>query len=160
MFGLSLPHAPISLYADLLKALLHVILPLEQKISDFLQHNPDILDYSFQPRHSLLIQDLIHLGIAIDNEYSPETPDINCISSLIGALYVLEGSAFGAELISRRIAAQQNSIELSFFTQTSCDWVAFTDLLNTMLLDEDKVIQTTRQCFSLFAEQLNQISSS
>lgn len=159
MFGLSLPHAPTSLYANLLKALLYVTLPLEQKISDFLQHNPYALDYSFQPRHSLLIQDLIHLGVTIEYHYSPNTPEINCTSSLIGALYVLEGSAFGAELISRRIAAQQNSIELSFFTQTSCDWAAFTDLLNTMLLDEDKVIQTCQHCFSLFAEQLNQISS-
>lgn len=133
---------------------------LEEKINRFI--SPDLLaDYDERRKAQSLRADITALDGPVP-QLAPEndTPAITDSLQAFGALYVIEGSTLGGQIISKMMARQLNindSKGLSFFNsygdQTETKWAAFKDVLNHQAKTDDdaeRVIEAADATFLKF----------
>ena len=91
--------------------------PTERAVSTLLNDAP--ISVRLQVRSTALLADLEHLGAAVRAEASrDQLPELASEAHAVGALYVLEGSALGGQIISRHLRRQLQLDErtgMSFF---------------------------------------------
>ncbi len=110
-------------------------------------------------RRGLLELDLAWFGVARHDDRRPGLPEINDLPSLLGAMYVMEGSTLGGQLIARHVEA---TLHLSgghgsaFFRgygdRTGTMWKEFCELLKIHVPDEqtDRVVQAAKAMFGSY----------
>jgi heme oxygenase len=110
-------------------------------------------------RSGLLEQDLAWFGVAEKDSRRPTLPEMNDLASLFGAMYVMEGSSLGGQLIARHVEAalhlsegQGNSYFRGHGSQTGPLWKEFSEMLKMRIPDEetDAVVVSAKAMFNTF----------
>lgn len=149
-------------YADILRAFYGFIHPLEQQIEQHisLQAFPD---YNDRRKSGSLLEDLKSIGTPTAG--IPESiwlPQINNGAEAAGALYVLEGSTLGGQIIWRMLKDRLGEdISLNYFggygEQNGTMWGQFTGVLDNLTTDEKEIAASARaanETFTLFHQWL------
>lgn len=111
----------LATYADALAGLHGIQAAAEQAAAAGLNDG----SYPWQPRLADLTADLAALG-RTPWPRTPPPPQCSAPGSIIGLMYVLEGSRLGAQVIARQLALQLPHAPHRFFTGPPRDWSAFT----------------------------------
>jgi heme oxygenase (biliverdin-IX-beta and delta-forming) len=110
-------------------------------------------------REQLLTLDLTWFGVDTLGEARPRLPEMRDDASLLGAMYVMEGSTLGGQLIARHVervlgltAGQGNAYFRGHNARTGQLWKEFCDALRTRLPDSetDAVITAAKAMFGVF----------
>jgi heme oxygenase len=110
-------------------------------------------------RAPLLKQDLAWFGVIETDGPRPTLPEMNDIPSLLGTMYVMEGSTLGGQFIARHVEAelfltegQGNSYFRGHGNQTGPLWKEFCDVLKERVPDEqtDAVVLSAKAMFQTF----------
>jgi heme oxygenase len=122
-------------YQQLLRSFFSFYQPVELKIKNLIFEHQ--IEYFYQPKCPLLEQDLLHLNVHNCNEDRKQlsTSFLHDKASLLGVLYVIEGSTLGGILIRKTIAKYINvNFMANFFYpygqatrtkwQRTCDFIA------------------------------------
>lgn len=91
-------------------------------------------------RAPLILDDLARLGHAAEPVGQPAMPPLNTRAQLLGAMYVLEGSTLGGQVIARQLAAtgiDGRSFFASRSERTGPLWKQFGQLLEAAATTED-----------------------
>ncbi len=105
-------------YAGVLKMFYGFVRPLEQQINSYISEL-ELADINERRKATRLQDDLIALGIDEKPDICKDLPTIHNTSHAFGALYVIEGSTLGGEIIVKMLKAN-SALEvpdaaLSFF---------------------------------------------
>ncbi len=123
----------------------------------------DRVSQAYESKVTLLERDLRALGIDAGTipGPAPALPDLHNLSSILGALYVVEGSALGGQLIYRQI---QQTLHLdcdsgaAFFygsgPQTGAVWKRFTAVLDQHAVQADLAVTAAIAMFHAFQQGL------
>ena len=112
-------------------------------------------------RLALLDQDLRCLGAPAEAVARPVMPVLGGVAQMLGAMYVVEGSRLGGQLIARHIAEQFGMAEgcgTAYFRgygeRTGTMWKAFLGLMQEQIPDEgtEEVIHGAKTMFRVFGE--------
>lgn len=148
-------------YVEILKAFYSYINPLENSINHHIDKSI-IPDYSKRRKSEPLKSDLAYFNSTPESPVS-DIPPIQNTYQAIGALYVLEGSTLGGQIISKMISQKLQLPDLrglSFFKsygeETLSMWNTFKNTLNKQIAPEehDSVVQTAEQTFIKFKNSL------
>jgi heme oxygenase len=110
-------------------------------------------------RGQLLMLDLAWFGADASGEARPALPEMSDAASLLGAMYVIEGSTLGGQLIGRHVervlgltAGQGNAYVRGHNERTGQLWKEFCDALRTKVPDRetDTVIAAAKTMFGVF----------
>jgi len=110
-------------------------------------------------RGQLLIRDLTWFGVDTSGQARPTLPEMRDTASLLGAMYVMEGSTLGGQLIARHVelvlgltAAQGNAYFCGHNERTGQLWKEFCDALRTKVPESetDAVIAAAKAMFGVF----------
>jgi len=110
-------------------------------------------------RGQLLMLDLMWFGVDTSGEARPTLPEMRDTASLLGAMYVVEGSTLGGQLIARHVelvlgltARQGNAYFRGHNERTGQLWKEFCDALRTKVPDgeTDAVIAAAKAMFGIF----------
>jgi heme oxygenase len=110
-------------------------------------------------RRPLLELDLAWFGVAEKEDGRPMLPEMNNLPSLLGTMYVMEGSTLGGQLIARHVEVALHLSEgqgSSYFrghgSQTGPMWKEFCEMLKLRIPDEqtDAVVVSAKAMFSTF----------
>jgi heme oxygenase (biliverdin-IX-beta and delta-forming) len=110
-------------------------------------------------RGHLLMLDLTWFGVDPSGEARPTLPEIKDTASLLGAMYVMEGSTLGGQLIARHVervlgltAGQGNAYFRGHDERTGQLWKEVCDALRTKVPDSetDTVIAAAKAMFGVF----------
>lgn len=149
-------------YARLLRRLLPLVTALEEQLSA--SALPAELTWNERRKAHLLAQDLAALGEG-PGEGVPvaPAPEIGSVAGAFGALYVLEGSTLGGQLISRHLrrtlglSPERGSAYFSGYgPQTGPRWRSFGAVLEASVPPSDapEVLAGARQTFEVFRAAL------
>ena len=122
-------------YVRLLKTLHGFYAPVEALICRYLD-SANFPDLSRRRRADYLLWDIGATGLAFpDAATCADLPRIDSFHRALGAMYVLEGSTLGGQIIAGRISRElETSSSLSFFgaygAETRRMWQAFKDFIN------------------------------
>jgi heme oxygenase len=103
--------------------------------------------------------DLARFGAAEKDDGRPVLPEMNNLPSLLGTMYVMEGSTLGGQLIARHVEVALHLSEgqgSSYFrghgSQTGPLWKEFCEMLKLRIPDEqtDAVVVSAKAMFSTF----------
>lgn len=139
--------------------------PLEQQAighMDALESDSGF-DMNIRAKSPLLEQDLIHLGMSIEEirqlPLCTDLPDISTPARMYGAFYVIEGSTLGGQIITKQLMKflpVDPEAGLHYFNaygaETREQWSAFRDLLlQAGVTEENKeqIIYTAKETFRL-----------
>ena len=120
-------------------------------------------DWQLEQRYRapLILADLARLGIPAAPPLCPTLPPLHTRAQLLGAMYVLEGSTLGGQVIARQLAAA--GIEgRSFFAgraeRTGPLWKQFGQVLEAAAAseDQDAIVQSAILTFQTLAAWLIQ----
>ncbi len=112
-------------------------------------------------RKHLLERDLAWFGATKQDDRRPELPDMKDVPSLLGTMYVIEGSTLGGQLIARHLEATLHLIEGrgdSYFrghgAQTGPMWKEFCKMMKIHVPDDQihVVVASARAMFIAFRE--------
>ncbi|CAJ1316513.1 biliverdin-producing heme oxygenase [Paenibacillus nuruki] len=139
--------------------------PLEQQA---VQHMGKLgsnagFDMNVRAKSPLLEQDLIHLGMTVEEIHQlplcTDLPDISTPARMYGAFYVIEGSTLGGQIITKQLMKflpvdPEGGLHYfnAYGAETRAQWSAFRDLLlQTGVTEEDKenIISTAKETFRL-----------
>jgi heme oxygenase len=110
-------------------------------------------------RRQLLMLDLAWFGADASGEARPALPEMRDAASLLGAMYVIEGSTLGGQLIGRHVervlgltAGEGNAYFRGHNERTGQLWKEFCDALRTKVPDHetDTVIAAAKAMFEVF----------
>lgn len=110
-------------------------------------------------RLPLLRDDLQFFGISPDQRAQPQIAIFDGIAELLGAMYVMEGSRLGGQLIARHVSKVlrlEDSRGCSFFNgsgaTTGEQWKNFLEILRTQIddCDSDRAILGAKKMFRTF----------
>jgi heme oxygenase len=110
-------------------------------------------------RGHLLTLDLAWFGVDPPGGAKPTLPEMRDTASLLGAMYVIEGSTLGGQLIARRVelvlgltAGHGNAYFCGHKERTGQLWKEFCDALRTKVPDgeTDTVIAAAKAMFGVF----------
>ncbi|WP_214072266.1 biliverdin-producing heme oxygenase [Mucilaginibacter sp. dw_454] len=147
-------------YVDLLNYFYGYFGGLENHIERYINAS-NLADYLDRRKTSAIADDIEALGAAVpDLATDEELPVIDNYLKAFGALYVIEGSTLGGQIISKMIQ-QHLHIEdgkgLSFFNsygdQTEPMWTSFKEILNDVAMtpqDEQIIIAAANETFAKF----------
>jgi heme oxygenase len=116
-------------------------------------------------RSSMLERDLAWFHAPLAHTVQPTLPLFRTEASLLGAMYVMEGSTLGGQLISRHVTRVLGLTEGhgdSFFRghgdRTGILWKEFCEVLRTRVPDADTeiVVHAARTMFQLFSAWMKQ----
>jgi heme oxygenase len=111
-------------------------------------------------RRPLLDQDLAWFGVTEKDSGRPTLPEMNTLPSLVGTMYVMEGSTLGGQFIARHVATalhlnegRGNAYFRGHGSQTGQLWKEFTEMLKLRISDEQTVavVVSAKAMFSTFA---------
>lgn len=164
------PDYRLESYQKLLFIYFHIYQSLEYKVQQFLLTTSCGFDYTERIKHPWLANDLAFFGLdtlAITN-IKMDLPEIDTVGQLIGALYTIEGSTLGGQLISRRLAEHHKLTKNTgarFFNgygeQTVSMWQEFIKFADTIATNDDQLLaaeQAACQTFQLFNHVLDNYS--
>ena len=118
-------------------------------------------------RKLLLELDLAWFGAFQKDDRRPALPQMNDLPSLLGTMYVMEGSTLGGQLIARHV---EKSLHLSegqgdaFFRghgdRTGPMWKEFCGMLNMQVSDDrtDTVVTAAKAMFTTFGDWMREKS--
>ncbi len=107
----------------------------------------------------LLELDLAWFGVTKKDESRPKLPEMNELPSLLGTMYVMEGSTLGGQFIARHVETALHLTEgrgNSYFrghgNQTGAMWREFCEILKLRIPDEqtEAVVVSAKAMFSTF----------
>jgi len=110
-------------------------------------------------RGQLLVLDLTWFGADASGVARPKVPEMTSAADLLGAMYVMEGSTLGGQLIARHVelvlgltAGQGNAYFRGHNERTGQLWKEFCDALRTKVADSetDAVIAAAKAMFGVF----------
>jgi heme oxygenase (biliverdin-IX-beta and delta-forming) len=110
-------------------------------------------------RGQLLTVDLTWFGADASGEARPALPEMKGVAGLLGAMYVMEGSTLGGQLIARHVelvlnltAGQGNAYFCGHNERTGKLWKEFCDLLRTNVPDTETeaVIAAAKAMFGVY----------
>lgn len=139
--------------------------PLEQQAighMDALESDSGF-DMNIRAKSPLLEQDLIHLGMSIEEirqlPLCTDLPDISTPARMYGAFYVIEGSTLGGQIITKQLMKflpvdPEGGLHYfnAYGAETREQWSAFRDLLlQAGVTEENKeqIIYTAKETFRL-----------
>jgi heme oxygenase len=137
---------------------------LEKLIERYINES-NLADYGDRRKSAALADDIKALGGDVATMANgTELPELNNYLQAFGALYVIEGSTLGGQIISRMIQQHiriENGFGLSFFNSygdnTHQMWAKFKDILNKVAVseaDEQIVLAAANQTFLKFKDWL------
>jgi heme oxygenase len=118
-------------------------------------------------RGQLLILDLTWFGADASGEARPRLPEMRDAAGLLGAMYVMEGSTLGGQLIARHVervlgltAGQGNAYFRGHNERTGQLWKEFCDGLRTKVpgSETDAVIAAAKAMFRVFGSWMRMAS--
>lgn len=125
-------------YIALLKPFYAFFGGLEDHIATSLV-KPYLDDYPQRRKTALLAQDILFCGGELPTKaHTDALPEVYDPISAMGAIYVIEGSSLGGQIISRMIAKQLHASENSFSyfigygDQTESMWLRFKNSVNQL----------------------------
>lgn len=119
-------------------------------------------------RCSLIKLDLAWFGVFEKDDRRPMLPEMNNLPSLLGTMYVMEGSTLGGQLIARHVEVALHLSEgqgCSYFRghggQTGPLWKEFCEMLKLRIPDEqtDAVVISAKAMFSTFGTWMQRKSA-
>jgi len=145
-------------YVQCLQRIYGVVAAWEERASEI---GPEWLQPSLlaRQRRPLLELDLAWFGVAEKEDGRPMLPEMNDLPSFFGAMYVMEGSTLGGQLIARHVEVALHLSEgqgSSYFrghgSQTGPLWKEFCEMLKLRIPDEqtDAVVVSAKAMFSTF----------
>ena len=153
-------------YANFLKFFYAYFSHLEKAISPFITTRL-IPDYEKRRNSSFLKNDIEAVGGTIDNLPATKVPVIENHLEALGAMYVMEGSIMGGQIIVKILNTHGITKGVSFFSgygeHTQMMWKSFTDVLNREASNEEqkktmiRVANETFNCFSSVFENAGKL---
>lgn len=149
-------------YSNILKLFYGFFGGLEEQIGQYI-NSSNLKDYSERRKAAALANDLQ----ALDNTLPPKAtgkqlPVIENELQAFGALYVIEGSTLGGQIISKMVQQHldiNDSQGISFFKgygeDTGKKWAGFQQLLNTIATndaDQNELITAANDTFAKFRD--------
>jgi heme oxygenase (biliverdin-IX-beta and delta-forming) len=119
-------------------------------------------------RKPLLQRDLAWFGVTEEDNRRPTLPEMEDLPSLFGAMYVMEGSRLGGQLIARHVETALHLTEGQgslFFrghgSQTGQMWKEFCEMLKLQVPDDktDDVILSAKAMFRTFGTWMQKESA-
>jgi heme oxygenase len=108
-------------------------------------------------RTPLLERDLVCLGVKIPSEEHPNFLEVADEASIMGAMYVMEGSTLGGQLIARHVEkvlslSEGNTFFRGHGDRTGLLWREFCEILRTRVPENesDVVIRSAKMMFQTF----------
>ena len=148
-------------YKNLLKRFYAFYKSFEPKMFEALGENPSDFDYENRQNTPKLFRDLENLGIS-EQEISAiksfgDLPNLDSREKIFGALYVVEGSTLGGQVISRHLKEKfgfDESNGSAFFSgygrETGKMWTAFRDAITTFSegdINREEIIGAANETF-------------
>lgn len=145
-------------YAALLKKFYAYFSKVEKAITPFI--TPELLpDYKDRRNTTYLKKDIEELGFTIDELPAATAPEISGTLQALGALYVMEGSIMGGNIIVQLLAKGGMTQGISFFSgygpATGEMWGKFIAVLNRQATTpeaEAAAIQAANETFNRFGD--------
>ncbi|HEX8546268.1 MAG TPA: biliverdin-producing heme oxygenase [Cytophagaceae bacterium] len=148
----------VDIYKKILSKFFTYFLPIEEKITPFLQDNAFIPDFTRRRKAILLTDDLHHYKIAENTlEFCQLLPEIKNVSQAMGALYVLEGSSLGGRFISKKVnetigATPEGGAKFyhGYGAETGSYWKKFCEYLLSYasnVSDQSEIVETANSTF-------------
>lgn len=118
-------------------------------------------------REGMLRRDLAWFGAVERRDARPALPEMNDLPSLLGAMYVMEGSTLGGQLIARHVEAELDLTEGegdAYFRghgkDTGTMWKEFCEVLKMRVPDSDadSVVLSARAMFAVFGAWVRRVS--
>lgn len=115
-------------------------------------------------RVALLKRDLEWFGAMESDTSDPILPEMNSLPALLGAMYVMEGSTLGGQLIARHVAialdlrdGQGTAYFRGHGDQTGRMWKEFCEMLMTRVSEEqlDMVVISAKSMFAAFGNWMS-----
>jgi len=115
-------------------------------------------------RKQLLERDLNWFNVTTGSVERPLLPIASDEASLLGLMYVMEGSTLGGQLIARRVeqtlglkAGEGNAYFCGHGQQTGTMWKEFCEVLRTRVPDRDSevVIRAAKEMFRVFGSWMD-----
>jgi heme oxygenase len=112
-------------------------------------------------RKALLELDLAWFGVSRKDGGRPRLPEMNDLPSLLGTMYVMEGSKLGGQFIARHVEkelhlsqGQGNSYFRGSGDQTAALWKEFCEMLKLRIPEDqtDAVVVSAKAMFATFGE--------
>jgi heme oxygenase (biliverdin-IX-beta and delta-forming) len=119
-------------------------------------------------RGQLLMLDLMWFAADASGETRPTLPEMGDAAGLLGAMYVMEGSTLGGQLIARHVelvlgltAGQGNAYFCGHNERTGQLWKEFCDALRSKVPDSetDAVIAAAKAKFGVFGSWMRVVAS-
>ena len=119
-------------------------------------------------RKPLLQRDLAWFGVTEEDKRRPTLPEMTDLPSLFGAMYVMEGSRLGGQLIARHVETALHLTDgqgSSFFrghgSQTGQMWKEFCEMLKLRVPDDktDNVVLSAKAMFRTFGTWMQKESA-
>jgi len=119
-------------------------------------------------RKQLLESDLAWFGITELDDRRPKLPEINSLPRLLGAMYVMEGSTLGGQLIARHVenslqltASQGDAFFRGYADRTGSMWKDFCAILTRQVPDDqtDTVIEAAKAMFEAYGAWMRENSA-
>lgn len=121
-------------------------------------------DYRYRHKKEKLKSDILACGGQLPEIKQKSLPVVDTAAKAMGALYVMEGSSLGGQIISKMIARALNLSDdksLSYFVgygaQTESMWEVFKGAINRISGNEaDEVVTTANDTFIKFKERITE----
>lgn len=116
-------------------------------------------------RHVLLEHDIRCLGASPDASRKPELPSFQGLPEILGAMYVMEGSRLGGQLIARHVEAtlgddlsHASSFFKGFADETGARWKEFLHAMQSNIPDSetDHAVEGAKKMFRAFGQWMRQ----
>ena len=161
-FDLTASLTSIETYRDLLERYLSIYKPFEAELANQPATTLALISWPERSRVAQLERDLAALGGKPEGMPAPALPKLDDLSSLLGALYVVEGSSLGGQIIYRQIQ-QQLGLDagsgVAFFygdgDATGSSWKRFTAILEANITDPNRAADAAEAMFHAFEQALN-----
>ena len=155
-------------YKKLLVAFYGFYKPFEEKMSAAISRNGVEFDYQERLNAPKLLNDLKYLGTSeteINNiETTEDLPALDSAEKVFGALYVIEGSTLGGQVISRHLRQKFNldaGNGAAFFSgygvETGKMWNVFREKITEFAdgdVDHEEIIKSANETFKKIGERL------
>lgn len=156
-----------SQYVQCLQQLYGVVAAWEERVAEI---GPEWLQSALlaRQRKPLLERDFAWFGVTEKDDRRPALPEMDDLPSLFGAMYVMEGSTLGGQLIARHVEkvlhlseGQGSSYFRGHGSQTGPMWKEFCEMLKQRIPDEqtDAVVVSAKAMFSTFGTWMQRKSA-
>ncbi|WPP50062.1 biliverdin-producing heme oxygenase [Catalinimonas niigatensis] len=154
----------LSVYATILHKFYGYFSPLEALVNQFSLESY-LPDFAERRKTQLLLQDLEKLDLEISIQLCDNLPAIYNMESAMGAMYVMEGSTLGGQMISRQVEkalgltpARGTAFFYGYGKETGKRWKRFQEGLQRLALTRDDcqtLITTSQNTFFKFNHWLS-----